>query len=143
MLQIYIYITYYSTILLFLISRFLIKFVQNFLIDVMKDEEFDTFYKKSEKLKAKLETMENELKDLLNHIEPFQQFHRPTITMSNLRGRYYHCSAPIKLDGKLKRHTCHLGAIDQLSEMDEKELKKMAERKMKQLLKTKYPQMFE
>ena len=109
----------------------------------MKDEEFDTFYKKAEKLKAKLETMENELKDLMNHIEPFQQFHRPTITVSKLRDRYYHCSAPIKLDGKLTRHTCHLGAIDQLSEMDEKELKKMAERKMIQLLKAKYPQMFE
>ena len=109
----------------------------------MKDEEFDTFYKKAEKLKAKLETMENELNDLMNHIEPFQQFHRPTTTISKLRGRYYHCSAPIKLDGKLTRHTCHLGAIDQLSEMNEKELKIMAERKMIQLLKVKYPQMFD
>jgi hypothetical protein len=109
----------------------------------MKDEEFDTFYKKVEKLKAKLKTMENELKDLMNHIEPFQQFHRPTITVSKLRDRYYHCSAPIKLDGKLTRHTCHLGAIDQLSEMNEKELKIMAERKMIQLLKVKYPQMFD
>ena len=109
----------------------------------MKDEEFDTFYKKAEKLKAKLESIENELKELLNYIEPFQQFHRPTITVSKLRDRYYHCSAPIKLDGKLTRHTCHLGAIDQLSEMNEKELKKMAERKMIQLLKAKYPQMFD
>ena len=109
----------------------------------MKDEEFDTFYKKSEKLKAKLETMENELKNLLNHIEPFQQFHRPTITISRLRNRYYHCSAPIKLEGKLTRHTCHLGSIEQLQDINEKELKKMAERKMIQLLKEKYPQMFE
>ncbi len=109
----------------------------------MKDEEFDTFYKKAEKLRTKLESVENELKDLLNHIEPFQQFHRPKITLAKLRGRYYHCSAPIKLDGKLTRHTCHMGAIDQLLEMDEKELKKMAERKMIQLLKAKYPQMFD
>jgi len=109
----------------------------------MKDEEFDTFYKKAEKLKAKLETMENELKDLLNHIEPFKQFHRPTITISKLRDRYYHCSAPIKLDGKLTRHTCHLGAIDQLFGMNEKELKIMGERKMIQLLKAKYPKMYE
>jgi hypothetical protein len=36
-----------------------------------------------------------------------------------------------------------LGSIEQLSEMDEKELKEMAERKMIQLLKAKYPQMFE
>jgi hypothetical protein len=36
-----------------------------------------------------------------------------------------------------------LGAIGQLSEMNEKELKEMAERKMIQLLKGKYPQMFE
>ena len=109
----------------------------------MKDEEFDTFYKKEQKLKAKLESIENELKELLNYIEPFQQFHRPTITVSKLRDRYYHCSAPIKLEGILKRHTCHLGAIDQLSEMNEKELKIMAERKMIQLLKVKYPQMFD
>ena len=109
----------------------------------MKDEEFDAVHKRAEKLKSKLETMENELKELLNYIEPFLQFHRPTITVSKLRDRYYHCSAPIKLDGKLTRHSCHLGAIDQLSEMDEKELKKMAKRKMMQLLKTKYPQMFE
>ena len=109
----------------------------------MKDEEFDAVHKRAEKLKSKLETMENELKELLNYIEPFQQFHRPTITVSKLRDRYYHCSAPIKLDGKLTRHSCHLGAIDQLSEMDEKELKKMAKRKMMQLLKAKYPQFFE
>ncbi len=109
----------------------------------MKDEEFDTFYKKAEKLRTKLESMENELKDLLNHIEPFQQFHRPTITISKLRDRYYHSSAPIKLNGTLTRHTVHLGSIEQLSEMDEKELKEMAERKMIILLKGKYPQMFE
>lgn len=109
----------------------------------MKDEEFDAVHKRVQKLKSKLETMEIELKDLLNHIEPFQQFHRPTITVSKLRDKYYHCSAPIKLDGKLTRHSCHLGAIDQLSEMNEKELKIMAERKMIQLLKAKYPKMYE
>ncbi len=109
----------------------------------MKDEEFDTFYKKAEKLRTKLESMENELKDLLNYIEPFQQFHRPTITIAKLRFKYYHCSAPIKLNGKLTRHSCHLGAIGQLSEMNEKELKEIAERKMIILLKGKYPQMFE
>lgn len=109
----------------------------------MKDEEFDAVHKRAEKLKSKLETMENELKELLNYIEPFQQFHRPTITVSKLRDRYYHCSAPIKLDGKLTRHSCHLGSIEQLQDINEKELKKMAERKMIQLLKAKYPQMFE
>jgi hypothetical protein len=109
----------------------------------MKDDEFDTFFNKAEKLKAKLGIMENEIKDLLNHIEPFQQFHRPTITISKLRDRYYHSSAPIKLNGTLTRHTVHLGSIEQLSEMDEKELKEMAERKMGELLRKKYPQMFE
>ena len=109
----------------------------------MKDEEFDEVHKRAEKLKSKLESIENELMELLNYIEPFKQFHRPTITVSKLRDKYYHCSAPIKLDGKLTRHTCHLGAIDQLFGMNEKELKIMAERKMIQLLKAKYPQMFE
>ena len=32
----------------------------------MKDEEFDTFFNKSEKLKTKMEIMEKELKDLLS-----------------------------------------------------------------------------
>ena len=109
----------------------------------MKDEEFDTYYNKAEKLKSKMESMENELKDLLNHMEPFQQFHRPTLTISRLRNRYYHCSAPIKLEGKLTRHTCHLGSIEQLLDMNEKELKRMAERKMGELLRKKYPNMFE
>ena len=109
----------------------------------MKEVEFDIFLKKAEKLKAKLEKMEKEIKILLDNIEPYQQFHRPIVTIAKLRGRYYHCSAPIKLNGKLIRHTFHLGAIDQLSKMGEKELKRMAERKMIQLLKGKYPQRFE
>ena len=109
----------------------------------MKDEEFDTYYNKVEKLKSKMVIMEKELKDLLSHIEPVHQFHRPTLTIARLRNRYYHCSTPIKLNGKLKRHSVHLGAITQLEEMDEKELKKMAKRKMMQLLKAKYPQFFE
>ena len=109
----------------------------------MKDKEFDTYYNKVEKLKSKMEIMEKELKDLLIHIEPVHQFHRPTLTIARLRNRYYHCSAPIKLNGKLKRHSVHLGAITQLEEMAEKELKRMAERKMGELLRKKYPNMFE
>jgi hypothetical protein len=109
----------------------------------MKDNEFDTFFNKSEKLKTKMEIMEKELKDLLNHIEPFQQFHRPTVTISRLRNRYYHCSAPIKLNGKLSRHTCHLGSIEQLLDMNENDLKRIAEKKMGELLRKKYPQMFD
>jgi hypothetical protein len=109
----------------------------------MKDEEFDTFYNKAEKLRTKLAIMEKGLNDLLNHIEPFQQFHRPTITISKLRAKYYHCSAPIKLNGILTRHTCHLGSIEQLLDMNENDLKRMAERKMGELLRKKYPQMFD
>ncbi len=109
----------------------------------MKDEEFDTFFNKSEKLKTKMEIMEKELKDLLIHIEPFQQFHRPTVTISKLRERYYHCSAPIKLNGTLTRHTCHLGSIEELLDMNENDLKRIAERKMGEFLRKKYPHMFE
>lgn len=109
----------------------------------MKDEEFDTFYNKAEKLKSKMVIMEKELKDLLSHIEPVHQFHRPKLTISRLRNRYYHCSAPIKLEGKLTRHTCHLGSIEQLLDMNENDLKRIAERKMGELLRKKYPHMFE
>jgi hypothetical protein len=109
----------------------------------MKEEEFDTFNNKAEKLRTKLAIMEKELNDLLNHIEPFQQFHRPTITISKLRDKYYHCSAPIKQNGKLTRHSCHLGAIDQLLDINETNLKRIAEKKMGELLRKKYPHMFE
>ena len=109
----------------------------------MKDEEFDNYYNKAEKLKSKMVIMEKELKDLLSHIEPVHQFHRPNITISRLRNRYYHCSAPIKLNGKFTRHTCHLGTIEQLFDMNENDLKRIAERKMGELLRKKYPNMFE
>jgi hypothetical protein len=109
----------------------------------MKDNEFDTFYNKAEKLRTKLAIMEKELKDLLSHIEPVQQFHRPALTISRLRNRYYHCSAPIKQNGKLTRHSCHLGAIEQLLDINETNLKRIAEKKMGELLRKKYPHMFE
>ena len=87
--------------------------------------------------------MEKELNELLNQIEPVLQFHRPTITISKLRDRYYHCSAPIKMNGKLTRYSVHLGAIEQWFDINEIDLKRIAERKMVELLRKKYPHMFE
>jgi hypothetical protein len=90
-----------------------------------------------------MEIMEKELNELLNQIEPVLQFHRPTITISKLRDRYYHCSAPMKMNGKLTRHSVHLGAIEQWFDINEIDIKRIAERKMGELLRKKYPHMFE
>ena len=110
----------------------------------MKKEEFDACYKRIEKIEYKIKRLKIELDEVKEFIEPYIQFHRPQIILSTLKEKYWHSNTPIQVDGKLLvRHSVYLGNKDNFEGKSDKKLIKLAEIKMGELLRKKYPQMFE
>jgi len=109
----------------------------------MKKEEFETLYKKVIKLEDKINHLLEDLDGTKELIKPYIQFHRPLITISTLKEKYWHCNCPIIIEGKLVRHSVYLGSKEKFEGKDDKKLIRLAQIKMDELLKAKYPQMFE
>ena len=109
----------------------------------MKKEEFETLYKKVIKLEDKIKHLLDELDETKEMIKPYIQFHRPQITISTLKEKYWHCNCPIIIDGILIRHSVYLGSKDKFDGKDDKKLVRLSQIKMEELLRKKYPQMFE
>jgi len=109
----------------------------------MKKEEFETLYKKVIKLEDKIKHLLDDLDGTKELIKPYIQFHRPLITISTLKEKYWHCNCPIIIEGKLVRHSVYLGSKEKFEGKDDKKLIRLAQIKMDELLKAKYPQMFE
>ena len=109
----------------------------------MKKEEFETLYKKVIKLEDKINHLLEDLDETKELIKPYIQFHRPQITISTLKEKYWHCNCPIIIEGKLVRHSVYLGVKDKYEGKDDKKLIKLSQIKIEELLRKKYPQMFE
>jgi len=109
----------------------------------MKKEEFETHYKKVNKLENKIKQLTNELEQNKELLTPYIQFHRPLIHISTVKEKYWHCNSPIFIYGKMTRHSVYLGSKDKFEGKTDKRLVKMAEKKMGELLRKKYPHMFE
>jgi hypothetical protein len=109
----------------------------------MKKEEFETHYKKVIKSEEKINHLIDELDETKELIKPYFQFHRPLITISTLKEKYWHCNCPIIIDGKMNRHSVYLGSKDKFEGKDDKKLIRLSQIKMEELLRKKYPQMFE
>jgi hypothetical protein len=110
----------------------------------MKKEEFDIYYKRIVKLENKIKQLQIELDEVKGIISPFIQFHRPQIVIASFKEKYWHSNTPIQFDGKLLvRHSVYLGNKENFDGKSDKKLIKFAENKMGELLRRKYPQMFE
>ena len=109
----------------------------------MKKEEFDIYYKRIVKLEDKIKQLQIELDEVQGIISPFIQFHRPQIVIATLKEKYWHSNTPIQLSGQMVRHSVYLGNKENFDGKSDKKLIKLAEYKMSDLLKRKYPQMFE
>jgi hypothetical protein len=109
----------------------------------MKKEEFETLYKKVIKLEDKIKHLLDELDNTKELIKPYIQFNRPQITISTLKEKYWHCNCPIIIEGKLVRHSVYLGVKDKYEGKDDKKLVRLSQIKIEELLRKKYPQMFE
>jgi hypothetical protein len=109
----------------------------------MKKEEFETLYKKVIKLEDKINHLLEDLDGTKELIKPYIQFHKPLITISSLKEKYWHCNCPIIIEGKIVRHSVYLGVKDKFEGKDDKKLVRLSQIKMEELLRKKYPQMFE
>ena len=109
----------------------------------MRKEAFEASYKKIVRLEHKIKLLSNELEQKKELITPYIQFHRPLITISTLKEKYWHCNSPIVINGKMNRHSVYLGSKDKFEGKADKNLIKLAENKMGELLRKKYPHMFE
>jgi hypothetical protein len=109
----------------------------------MKKEEFETLYKKVIKLEDKINHLLENLDGTKELIKPYIQFHRPQIIISTLKEKYWHCNCPIIIEGKLVRHSVYLGVKDKYEGKDDKKLIRLSQIKIEELLRKKYPQMFE
>ena len=110
----------------------------------MKQEEFDINFKRIEKLEDRIKQLQIELDEVRKFLSPYIQFHRPQIVIATLKEKYWHSNTPIQVDGKLLvRHSVYLGNKDNFEGKSDKKLIKLAEIKMGELLRKKYPQMFE
>ena len=109
----------------------------------MKKEEFETLYKKVIKLEDKINQLLEDLDGTKEMIKPYIQFHRPLITISTLKEKYWHCNFPIIIEGKMVRHSVYLGVKDKFEGKDDKKLVRLSQIKIEELLRKKYPQMFE
>ena len=109
----------------------------------MKKEEFETNYKRLIKLEVKIKQLLEDLDRTKELIKPYIQFHRPQITISTLKEKYWHCHCPISIEGKLVRHSVYLGVKDKYEGKDDKKLIKLSQIRIEELLRKKYPQMFE
>ena len=109
----------------------------------MKKEEFETHYKKVIKLEEKIKHLLDELDETKEMIKPYIQFHKPLITISTLKYKYWHCNCPIIIEGKLVRHSVYLGVKDKYEGKDDKKLIRLSKIKIEELLRKKYPQFFE
>ena len=109
----------------------------------MKKEEFDIYYKRIVKLEDKIKQLQIELDEVKGIISPFIQFHKPQIVIATLKEKYWHSNTPIHLSGQFVRHSVYLGNKENFDGKSDKKLIKLAENKMGELLRRKYPQMFE
>ena len=109
----------------------------------MKKEEFETLYKKVIKLEDKINHLLEDLDGTKELIKPYFQFHRPLVTISTLKDKYWHCSCPVIIEGKMVRHSVYLGVKDKFEGKDDKKLIKLSQIKIEELLRKKYPQMFD
>jgi hypothetical protein len=109
----------------------------------MKKEEFETLYKKVIKLEDKINHLLEDLDGTKELIKPYIQFHRPLITISTLKDKYWHCNCPVIIEGKMVRHSVYLGVKDKYEGKDDKKLIKLSKIKIEELLRKKYPQMFD
>ncbi len=109
----------------------------------MKKEEFETHYKKVNKLEDKIKKLTNELDETKELIAPYLQFYKPIVNISTMKEKYWHCNTPIVINGKMARHSVYLGSKDKFEGKTDKRLIKLAENKMGELLRKKYPHMFE
>ena len=109
----------------------------------MRKEIFEVHRKRMKKLENKMEQLERELASIQEKIEPFIQYHEPLITISTMKEKYWHCNSPIVIDGEMTRHSVYLGIKDKFEGKTDKKLIKLAQRKMGDLLRKKYPEMFE
>jgi len=109
----------------------------------MKKEEFETLYKKVIKLEDKIKQLLDELDETKEMIKPYIQFHKPQITISSLKNKYWHCNCPVIIEGKMVRHSVYLGSKEKFEGKDDKKLIRLSQIKIEELLKKKYPQMFQ
>ena len=109
----------------------------------MRKEAFEASYKKIVRLENKIKLLSNELEQNKELITPYIQFHRPLITISTLKEKYWHCNCPIIIEEIKIRHSVYLGNKDKFEGKVDKRLIKLAENKMGELLRKKYPHMFE
>ena len=109
----------------------------------MRKEAFEASYKKIVRLEHKIKHLLDELDETKETIKPYIQFHRPLITISSLKNKYWHCNSPIFINGKMNRHSVYLGIKEKFEGKNDKRLIQLAENKMGELLRKKYPHMFE
>ena len=109
----------------------------------MRKEAFEASYKKIVRLEHKIKHLLDELDETKETIKPYIQFHRPLLTISTLKEKYWHCNCPIIIEGIMIRHSVYLGSKDKFEGKNDKRLIKLAENKMGELLRKKYPHMFE
>ena len=109
----------------------------------MIKEAFEASYKKIVRLEHKIKHLLDELDETKETIKPYIQFHRPLLTISTLKEKYWHCNSPIVINGKMNRHSVYLGSKDKFEGKTDPKLVKLAERKMGELLRKKYPHIFE
>ena len=109
----------------------------------MKKEEFDIYYKRIVKLEDKIKQLQIELNEVKGIVSPYIQFHKPQIVIATLKEKYWHSNTPIQLSGQFVRHSVYLGNKENFDGKSDKKLIKLAEQKMGELLRRKYPQMFE
>ena len=64
-------------------------------------------------------------------------------TNAKMKKKYWNCNSPIVMNGKMTRHSVYLGIKDKFEGKTDKKLIKLAQRKMGDLLRKKYPEMFE
>jgi hypothetical protein len=108
----------------------------------MTENEFN---KRSEKLFIlgnKITKLISEKQFLENELKSYQQYHRPSISISIIQKKYYHCTCRIYIGLKAVYHTAHLGKIDLYSGKTDERLIRLADSKIKEILKAKYPEMF-
>ena len=109
----------------------------------MKREAFEASYKKIVRLEHKIKLLLDELDETKETIKPYIQFHRPLLTISTLKDKYWHCNCPVIIEGKMVRHSVYLGVKDKFEGKDDKKLIKLSQIKIEELLRKKYPQMFD
>jgi hypothetical protein len=109
----------------------------------MKPNEFDTTLEIIKSIDKKINRLISDKNLLENELREYEQFHRPKISISIFKGKYYHSTCRIYLDdGKVLYHTAHLGKKDLFVDKNDERLLRLSESKMREVLIAKYPDMF-